>query len=127
MYILALHEDSNANATLFSDEKILFSVAEERFTRVKHQGGFPKESLKYILEAFRISLDDIDVILCGNKYHPLPRILGDSFPTFEHSFLGAAQKLSLYYQHTLYKNRPLRTLVEDFNESMLKRRFGNWS
>ncbi|MFC1576258.1 carbamoyltransferase C-terminal domain-containing protein [Candidatus Omnitrophota bacterium] len=124
MHILALHEDSNANATLFRDGKILFSVAEERFTRVKHQGGFPKESLKFILEKFAISLDDIDVVLCGNKYHPLPRILGDRFPTFEHSFLGPSQKLSLYYQHALYKSKLLRTLVEKLNRSVLKRKFG---
>ena len=45
MYLLTLHEDSNANVSLFKDGKIIFAVAEERLSRVKHQGGFPIRSM----------------------------------------------------------------------------------
>lgn len=124
MYILTLHEDSNANATLFHNGGIVFSVAEERLTRIKHKAGFPKESLKFILEKFNLSLKDIDIILCGNKYHPLPRILGNRFPTFEHPFLGTGQKISLYYQHALFKNSILKNTIESFNKTILKYKFG---
>ncbi len=88
MYLLAIHEDSNANASLFKDNRILGSVAEERLSRIKYQGGFPGRSIKYLLDNNQITLKDIDIILCANKYHPLPRIFWDKFPTFEHSFLG---------------------------------------
>lgn len=124
MYLLTLHEDSNANATLFKDGDILFSVAEERLSRIKYQGGFPARAIKTILSKYNISISDIDVILCANKYHPLPRILWDKFPTFEHSYLGLIQKLTIYYQHFLLKNNLLKTAVENFNKTMLKRKFG---
>ncbi|MDD5560775.1 MAG: carbamoyltransferase C-terminal domain-containing protein [Candidatus Omnitrophica bacterium] len=120
MHILTLHEDTNANITLFKDTQILFSVAEERLSRVKYKGGFPVKSLNMALDKHGLSLKDIRLIICGNKYHFLPRILWDKFPSYEHSFLGTAQKISVYYQHALFKNKFLRKSVESFNKFMLK-------
>jgi len=123
MYILTLHEDTNANITLFKDTQILFSVAEERLSRLKYKGGFPIKSLQMALDKYGLSLKDIGLIICGNKYHFLPRILWDKFPSYEHSFLGAAQKISVYYQHALFKNKTLRNIVEGFNKFMLENKF----
>ncbi len=124
MYLLALHEDSNANATLFHDGKVVFAVAEERLSRRKYQGGFPWRSLNMILERFNIGLKEVEVILCANKYHFLPRVLGRRFPTFEHSFLGVEQKAALYYQHALFKSALLRKGIEVLNKSLLWFKFG---
>ena len=123
MYLLTLHEDSNANVSLFKDGRIIFAVAEERLSRVKHQGGFPAKSIRFILDKYKLSLKDIDIILCANKYHPLPRVLWDKFPTFEHSFLGPMQKAAIYYQHAIFKSAALRKNVEAFNKAMLKQKF----
>ncbi len=124
MYLLSIHEDSNANASLFKDNRILGSVAEERLSRIKYQGGFPSRSIRYLLDSNHITLKDIDIILCANKYHPLPRIFWDKFPTFEHSFLGLPQKITVYYQHALFKSRFLKSTVERFNQAMLRGKFG---
>lgn len=126
MYILTLHEDSNANLTLFKDGNILFAIAEERLSRIKYQGGFPVKAIKHVLSEYNLSIKDINVILCANKYHPLPRILWDKFPAFEHSFLGMAQKLAVYYQHALFKNKFLKRTVENFNKAMLKYKLGKF-
>ncbi len=123
MYLLTLHEDTNANATLFKDGEILMSIAEERLSRTKYQGGLPKRTIAVMLSNYNISIKDIDIILCANKYHPIPRILWEKFPTFEHSFLGLAQKLTVYCQHALFKNDFLKYAVENFNKIMLKRKF----
>jgi len=123
MYLLTLHEDSNANLTLFKDSQIIFSVAEERLSRRKYQGGFPTRSLRLGLETFGLTLKDMDIIICANKFHPLPRILWDKFPVFEHSFLGPAQKIAVYYQHAILKNKFLQNSVEIFNKLMLKGKF----
>jgi carbamoyltransferase len=123
MYILTLHEDSNANISLFKDGEILFAIAEERLSRVKHQGGFPKRGIKLALEKFNLSIDDIDTIVCGNKYHFIPRILWDKFPSFEHPYLGILQKITMYYQHAIYKSDILKRYVERFNEKQLNSKF----
>lgn len=124
MYILTFHEDSNANISLFKDGEIVFSVAEERLSRLKHQGGFPAKGLKLILSKYHLSLNDIEVILAANKYHPLPRILGAKFPSFEHSYLGLMHKIMVYYQHTLFKNCFYKNIIESFNKTLLRCRLG---
>jgi carbamoyltransferase len=40
----------NSGATLVSNNRMTYSVAEERYTRIKIQGGFPKRCISYILE-----------------------------------------------------------------------------
>ena len=122
-YLLTFHEDSSANATLFKDGNILFAAAEERFSRTKHQGGFPARCLRYITDSLGIPLDRIDIIICGNKYHPLPRIAWDNFPSFEHPFLGVSQKISLFYQHLIFRSPLIASCVERFNRRQLRRKF----
>ena len=124
MYLLALHEDSNANLTLFHDDQVLFSVAEERLSRVKFQAGVPAQSLRAALDDAGIDLDRIDHVVCGNRYHFLPRLMGDGFPTFEHPFLGISQKLSLYYQHMVCRGMVPRNRIEGFNRWAVRRRLG---
>lgn len=123
MYILTLHEDSNANITLMKDTQVLFSVAEERLTRIKYKGGFPYEALAYVTKTLDIPIESIDIIIAGNLYHPLPRILGKSFPTFEHPFLGVSQKVSLYFQHIIYHVSPIAAFVALINKRLLRHQF----
>jgi len=60
-YILginAYHGDSSA--CLVKEGKLLAAVEEERFRRIKHWAGFPKESIRYCLGEAGINIDDID-------------------------------------------------------------------
>lgn len=122
-YLLAIHEDTNANVTLFKGRQILFSVAEERLSRLKYHGGFPCLGIKLVLTKYNLKLKDLDLITAANKYHFLPRILGTKFPNFEHSFLGIPQKAFLLYNSYLTKNRFLANSVENFNQKLLELKF----
>jgi len=51
-------------AALMVDGVLAAAVAEERLTRVKHQGGVPHKAVAYCLEAVGLSPDDIDHIGC---------------------------------------------------------------
>ena len=51
-------------AALVVDGQLLAAVAEERLTRVKHQGGVPHRAVQYCLEAAGLSLDEVDHIGC---------------------------------------------------------------
>ena len=51
MLVLGLnlfHADSSA--ALIKDGEVVYAVAEERFNRVKHYGGFPKLAVKACLD-----------------------------------------------------------------------------
>ena len=54
-------------ATLIIDGEIISAVQEERFTRIKHDSSFPKNSIKYCLLSNSLTLDDIEVIVYYEK------------------------------------------------------------
>ena len=54
----AYHGDSSA--CILKDGLLIAAAEEERFNRIKHWSGFPKESVKYCLKEGKVSIDDID-------------------------------------------------------------------
>ncbi len=63
MYILginAYHGDSAA--CLLKDGVVVCATEEERFRRIKHWAGFPKEAIKFCLQDQGISIDQVDYI-----------------------------------------------------------------
>jgi len=69
--INAYHGD--ASASIVVDGKLIAAVEEERFNRIKHSAGFPKEAVKYCLKEAGISLKDINYIAIPRD--PKARIL----------------------------------------------------
>jgi carbamoyltransferase len=55
--------DKDSTVTLVEDGRILFAAAEERFSRVKLQDGFPWQALEQCFEACGIEADQIDRVV----------------------------------------------------------------
>ncbi|GHG19812.1 MULTISPECIES: carbamoyltransferase family protein [Amycolatopsis] len=60
MYVLGISRVHDSAAALVRDGEIIAFAEEERFTRVKHDGGFPAEAIKFCLEQGGITLADVD-------------------------------------------------------------------
>lgn len=87
MYILGIscyYHDSSA--ALIKDGKVIAAAEEERFTRVKHDNSFPKESITFCLESEKITIDDIDYI--GFYEKPLMKLERILFSQIEMFPLG---------------------------------------
>ena len=54
-------------ACLLDNGVITEAVQEERFTRIKHDSNFPLHSIKYILNKYNLSLDEIDYVVFYEK------------------------------------------------------------
>mgnify|MGYP003624390642 CR=1 FL=1 len=68
MYILgvsAFYHDSAA--CLIKDGKIIAAAQEERFTRKKHDAGFPQNAITYCVDEARISSSEIDHVVFYEK------------------------------------------------------------
>ena len=66
--ISAFYHD--AAAALIDDGEIVAAAQEERFTRVKHDGGFPYHSISFVLAAEGLTLADVDhVALYWNPFN----------------------------------------------------------
>ncbi len=63
--ISALYHDSAA--ALIFDGQIIAAAQEERFTRRKHDAGFPEHAIRYCLAEARCGLDDLDLIVFYDK------------------------------------------------------------
>jgi carbamoyltransferase len=63
--ISAFYHDSAA--VLLQDGKILAASEEERFTRKKHDAGFPAEAIKFCLQHAELKLSDIGSLVFYDK------------------------------------------------------------
>jgi len=62
MKILGLNFSNDAAAALVVDGLVTAAVQEERFTRIKHDRGFPFQSVQYCLGHGGLSLADLDAV-----------------------------------------------------------------
>lgn len=121
-WLLSIHEDSNANATLFRDGRPVFAVAEGRLNRRKYAAGFPTLAIEACLDFAAITMDDVDVIVPGNKHHFLPRVAGNLLPEGEHDYFGVQHKAWLYFQDRMARRGPLAWATERLSTAMLRRK-----
>ncbi|MCP9767456.1 hypothetical protein EGI22_06000 [Lacihabitans sp. LS3-19] len=63
--ISAFYHDSAAS--IIQDGKIIAAAQEERFTRKKHDPGFPSNAIKFCLEYSGLELKDLDAIVFYDK------------------------------------------------------------
>ena len=63
--ISAFYHDSAA--TLIKDGNIISAAQEERFTRKKHDSGFPSNAINFVLNFSNLELRNIDHIVFYEK------------------------------------------------------------
>ncbi len=63
--ISALYHDSAA--ALVVDGRIVAAAQEERFTRKKHDSGFPQHAIAYCLAEGKVRLEDLDYVAFYDK------------------------------------------------------------
>lgn len=69
MLILGLSTMTESAAALLQDGEVVAAAEEERFTRVKHAGGFPFGAVQYVLDSQGCTLADVDhVAVYWNPY-----------------------------------------------------------
>ncbi len=122
--VLAVHEDTNANASVVRDGEIVAAVAEERLSRQKFQGGFPERAVDACLALAGVTFGDLDGVVAGNRYHVLPRLLGAGVIAGEHDLFGPEHKAWVALQARFHQGGPLARGVEALNRRLLARRFG---
>lgn len=77
----------DAAAVLLDDGQVVAAAEEERFSRIKHDFGFPKLAIKFCLEQAGITGADLDYVVYFEKpFRKLDRILMMSFQTYPQSW-----------------------------------------
>ena len=68
MIVIGIYDGHNASACLSIDGEIVCALQEERLTKRKNEIGFPVKAVKYLLEKYELSNDNIDIVaMCGTE------------------------------------------------------------
>lgn len=105
--ISAYYHDSAA--AILKNGHILAAVQEERFTRVKHDPGFPANAVQYCLSQAECRLEDIDAVVFYDK--PLlkfERLLETFLATAPRGFGGFLRAMPVWLKEKLYLKQLLR-------------------
>jgi carbamoyltransferase len=80
-----------AGLTLIIDGKLVFSISNERFTRIKYDGNFSKSIAIDVLSKFNLTPKDIDILVTTDYGHESPNLNfpnPDNYISFEEFFKG---------------------------------------
>ncbi len=111
MYILGLsffyHDGS---AALIKDGQVVAAGEEERFTRRKHDPGYPKQAIQFCLDTAGITIDDVEYVVFYEKpFVKFERLLLTAFSTFPRSLKVFRESMLTWLQKKLW----VRSLMLD--------------
>jgi len=77
----------DAAAALLQNGQLVAAAEEERFSRIKHDFGFPVHAIKFCLESGKIRSEDLDYVVFFEKpFRKLDRILASVLQTYPQSW-----------------------------------------
>ncbi|MEA2948761.1 MAG: carbamoyltransferase, partial [Alphaproteobacteria bacterium] len=120
--ISALYHDSAA--ALVADGRIIAAAQEERFTRKKHDAGFPKKAIAYCLGEAGCRLSDLDSVVFYDKpFLKFERLL-ETYLTFApRGFASFRIALPLWLKEKLFQKdmlaRELKAIDPNFSSQRL--------
>jgi carbamoyltransferase len=115
--ISAFYHDSAA--ALVEDGRIVAAAQEERFTRKKHDASFPRNAVKYCLEAAGTKLADIDHVAFYDKpFLKFERLLETYIALAPRGFRSFQMAMPLWLKEKLFQKSLLRKELKEFDEEI---------
>jgi carbamoyltransferase len=103
----AFYHDSAA--ALVREGHLLAAAQEERFTRVRHDAGFPTRSVQYCLDAAGLTLQDVDhVVFYDKPFLKFERLLETYLALAPRGFRSFAAAFPLWSREKLFQRERLR-------------------
>ena len=110
--ISAFYHDSAA--TLIKDGEILAAAQEERFTRKKHDSGYPKNAVNFVLNFAKINLLQVDHIVFYEKpFLKFERLLETYVAFAPKGFSSFAKAMPIWLREKLFQKK----LIIDYLKS----------
>ena len=111
--ISAYYHDSAA--ALLHDGLIVAAAQEERFTRKKHDAGFPKNALEYCLQEAGIALGDVDYVAFYDKpFLKFERLLETYVAFAPRGFESFRMAVPVWLREKLFLKDLLRKALKEF-------------
>jgi predicted NodU family carbamoyl transferase len=102
--ISAFYHDSAA--ALVRDGEVIAAAQEERFTRKKHDSGFPAHAVEFCLKRDSVTLDDLDYVVFYDK--PFVTLLETYLAYAPHGLRSFQMAMPLWIREKLFQKSLLR-------------------
>ena len=113
MKVLAITLEKCSGCAVLVDDKIIFSASEERYSRIKSDSSFPKNSIHDALSFTGLKGTDFDkIIICGNKLSLLAPLMNE-YSTFSVDDQIRAMEEYWYPNLVLGKNKSFLEVFKD--------------
>ena len=113
MKVLAITLEKCSGCAVLIDNKIIFSASEERYSRIKSDSSFPKNSINDALSFSGLKGADFDkVIICGNRISLLAPLMNE-YSTFSVDDQIRAMEEYWYPNLVLGKNKSFLEVFKD--------------
>ena len=113
MKILSITLEKCSGCAILIDDKIVFSTSEERYSRIKSDSSFPKNSINDALSFSGLKGTDFDkIIICGNKLSVLAPLMNE-YSTFSVDDQIRAMEEYWYPNLVLGKNKSFLEVFKD--------------
>ena len=114
--ISAFYHDSAA--CLLKDGKIVAAAQEERFTRKKHDPGYPHHAIEFVLNYGKIKLNDIDQIVFFEKpFLKFERLLETYVAFAPRGFISFAKAMPLWIKEKLFQKNFLFNKLKEHDKN----------
>ena len=113
--ISAFYHDSAA--AIIKDGEIIAAAQEERFTRKKHDSGFPKNAIKFLLSEVNFKLNEIDNIIFFEKpFLKFERLLETYMAFAPKGFKSFALAMPIWLREKLFQKKFLFDLLKQLDK-----------
>ena len=108
-------------ACLLINGEIISAAQEERFTRIKHDESFPKNSIQFILDQNKLSLTDIDFIVFYEKpFLKFERLLETYLQFAPKGLFSFIKSMPVWIKEKLFMKKMLFDALKDLDKDYKK-------
>ena len=114
--ISAFYHDSAA--CILADGEIIAAAQEERFTRKKHDPGYPKNAINFVLNYSNLKLSEVDQIVFFEKpFLKFERLLETYVAFAPKGFVSFSKAMPLWIKEKLFQKNLLFTKLKEHDEN----------
>ncbi len=114
--ISAFYHDSAA--AIIIDGNIIAAAQEERFSRKKHDSGYPFQAVKYVLEESNLSLNEVDHIVFFEKpFLKFERLLETYMAFAPKGFKSFSLSMPIWLREKLFQKKYLFDKLKEHDKS----------
>ena len=105
-------------AAIIENENLIAAAQEERFTRIKHDAGFPVNAINYCLQAANCSLNEVDYVAFYDKpFLKFERLLETYLSFAPRGFISFKAAMPIWLREKLFQKDLLRKEFQNFDKN----------